>query len=138
MKRVGKHHPDFKQLGFHGVRRTAIQFVRNVSDGETAGVFVCHGKPVPQDALLGLYSNPVFPRVHEAQRQVWETLSCFMTDLGTDAMPRKFTPVTIREVGRLKRQGVKTKVITEQFRMSINQVNRYARRSNSRPAKSPE
>jgi integrase len=135
LKRVKKQHPNFQTMGFHGVRRTAIQFIRNESDGETAGVFACHGKPVPQDALLGLYSNPVFPRVFEAQEKVWAKLSSFMTDMGTDVMPRKFTPDTIREVRRLKRQGVKTKLIAAQFGMSVNQVNRYARVT-TRPSKS--
>jgi len=132
--RVKKHHTDFKKMGFHGMRRTAIQFIRNESDGETAGVFACHGKPVPQDAQLGLYSNPVFTRIVEAQEKVWAKLSSFMTDLGTDVMPRKFSPETIREVRRLKRQGVKTKVVAEQFNMSVNQVNRYARKKASQPS----
>jgi hypothetical protein len=134
LKRVKKHHDKFKTMGFHGMRRTAIQFIRDESDGETAGVFACHGKPVPQDAQLGLYSNPVFPRVFEAQEKVWAKLSRFMTELGTDVMPRKFSPETIREVRRLKRQGVKTRVIAEQFGMSVNQVNRYAARNSEQGA----
>lgn len=135
LKRVQKHHEKFRTMGFHGLRRTAIQFIREESDGETAGVFASHGTPVPQDKLLGLYSNPLFPRVFTAQDKVWAKLSAFMIDLGTDVMPRKFTPETIREVRRLKRQGVKTKVIAEQFNMSVNQVNRYARKN--APGSSP-
>lgn len=137
LARVLKHHTDFKKMGFHGIRRTAIQFIREESDGETAGVFACHGKPVPQDAQLHLYSNPIFPRVFEAQDKVWAKLSAFMTDLGADVLPRKFSPETIREVRRLKRQGVKTKVIAAQFGMSVNQVNRYARKKDQRPASRP-
>jgi len=137
LKRVSKQHSGFKTMGFHGLRRTAIQFIRDVSDGETAGVFACHGKPVPQDSLLGLYSNPVFPRVFEAQKKVWENLSSFMTDLGTEPLPRKFSTEQIREIRRLKRQGVKTKVIAERFNMSPAQVLRYARKEKHppRPAK---
>ncbi len=137
LKRVKKHHDKFKTMGFHGMRRTAIQFIRDESDGETAGVFACHGKPVPQDKMLGLYSNPVFPRVFEAQKKVWTMLSKFITDLGTDALPRKFTPEQIREVRRLKRQGVKTKVIATLFGMSVNQVNRYARKKAPRRSSRP-
>lgn len=128
LKRVRKHHKDFRVMGFHGIRRTAIQLVRNESDGETAGVFASHGKPVPQDKLIGLYSNPLFLNVFEAQKKVWAKLSNFMTDLGTDVMPKKFTVETIREVRRLKRQGVKTRMIAAQFGMSVNQVNRYAKK----------
>lgn len=134
LKRVKKHHTSFRAMGFHGMRRTAIQFVRNESDGETAGVFAAHGKPVPQDKLIGLYSNPLFPKVFEAQAKVWAKLSIFMTGLGVDALPRKFTPEQVREIRRLKRQGVKSKVIAEQFGMSVNQINRYARRNISSPA----
>jgi hypothetical protein len=129
LKRVRKHRDKFKLMGFHGMRRTAIQFIRNESDGETAGVFACHGKPVPQDAQLGLYSNPVFARVFEAQEKVWAKLSNFMTDLGTDVIPRKFSPDQIQEVRRLKRRGVKTKVIAAQFGMSESQVRHYAKRN---------
>lgn len=43
-------------------------------------------------------------------------------------MPRKFTTEQVREIRRLKRQGIKTKVIAEQFGMSVNQINRYARK----------
>lgn len=128
LKRVKKHHDKFKLMGFHGMRRTAIQFIRNESDGETAGVFACHGKPVPQDAQLSLYSNPVFARVFEAQEKVWAKLSSFMTDLGTDVIPRKFSPDQIREVRKLKRRGVKTKVIAAQFGMSESQVRHYAKK----------
>ncbi len=134
LMRVKKHHDQFRTIGFHGMRRTAIQFIRDESDGETAGVFACHGKPVPQDAQLGLYSNPVFPKVFAAQRKVWEKLSRFMTDLGTGALPRKFTPEQVREVRRLKRQGIKTTVIAAQFGMSVNQVNRYARDKDPQPS----
>ena len=59
LKRVKKHHDTFRTMGFHGLRRTAIQFIRDESDGET--------------------------------------------DLGTDALPRKFTPEQVREIRRLKR-----------------------------------
>ena len=44
LKRVKKHHNGFRVMGFHGIRRIAIQFVRNESDGETAGVFASQGK----------------------------------------------------------------------------------------------
>ena len=137
LKRVKRLHKDFKMMGFHGMRRTAIQFIRNESDGETAGVFACHGKPVPQDALLGLYSNPVFLKVFEAQKKVWEKLSNFMVDLEPDVMPRKFTPAQIREIRSLKKQGVKTKVIAAQFGMSVNQVNRYAKKQSRQPSQRP-
>jgi integrase len=137
LKRVTKHKNDFRVMGFHGMRRTAIQFVRNESDGETAGVFASHGKPVPQDKQIGLYSNPLFPNVFAAQKKVWANLSSFMTDLGTDVLPRKFTVETIREVRRLKRQGFKTKVIAAQFGMSEDMVRRYARKKTPRPASRP-
>lgn len=135
LKRVRKYHPEFRVMGFHGVRRTAIQFIRDVSDGETAGVFGCHGKPVPQDAMLGLYSNPVFPRVFAAQKKVWEMLSGFMTDLSSDVVTRKYTPEQVREVRRLKRLGMKSKDVAVKVGMSVDQVRRYTR-AMTRPTKS--
>jgi len=138
LKRVKKHNKDFRVMGFHGMRRTAIQFVRNESDGEMAGVFASHGKPVPQDKQIGLYSNPLFPKVFEAQQKVWAKLSNFMTDLSTDVLPRKFTLETIREVRHLKRQGFNTKVIAAQFGMSEDMVRRYARKRTPRPVSRPD
>lgn len=57
-------------LPFKHLRKTAAQLVRNESDGEIAGVFLSHGKPVATDDLADVYSNRPFPKVAEALKMV--------------------------------------------------------------------
>ena len=57
------------------VRKTAAQMVRDVSDGEVAGVILSHGNPVASDDLADAYSNRPFHRVAQALREVRETLT---------------------------------------------------------------
>ena len=128
LNRVQKHHPDFKRLGFHHLRRTAGDFIRKLSDGETMGVFLRHGKPVKTDALAGLYSNPVFLRVFHAQDSLWELLKDIFTPLEEVELPRKTSPATIREIRSLKKQGVKTKNLSELFGISPDRIRVYCRK----------
>jgi hypothetical protein len=65
----------FRRLSFGKLRKTAINAIRDIAGGETAGVFACHGKPVPSDGLLDLYSNRDFRRVHEACARWGERLA---------------------------------------------------------------
>jgi hypothetical protein len=128
LDRVQRHHPDFKRLGFHHLRKTAGNFVRKLSDGETMGVFLRHGKPVKSDPLAGLYSNPVFSRVFDAQDKLWEFWKDIFTPLEDVELPRKISPETIRQIRSLKRQGIKTKKLSEMFGISPNQVRVYCRK----------
>lgn len=57
-------------LPFKHLRKTAAQLVRNESDGEIAGVFLSHGKPVASDDLADVYSNRPFAKVAEALKLV--------------------------------------------------------------------
>ncbi len=61
-------------LPFKHLRKTAAQLIRNESDGEIAGVFLSHGKPVATDDLADLYSNRPFHRVAEALGKVRKRL----------------------------------------------------------------
>ncbi len=128
LNRVEKHHPEFKRLGFHHLRKTAGNLIRRLSDGETMGVFLRHGKPVKSDPLAGTYSNPVFSRVFEAQDRLWELLKDIFTPLGEVELPRKISPETIREIRRLKRQGIKTKKLSEMFGVSPTTIRVYCRK----------
>lgn len=128
LNRVQKHRPDFKRLGFHHLRRTAGDFIRKLSDGETMGVFLRHGKPVKSDPLAGKYSNPVFSRVFDAQDRLWELLKDIFTPLEEVELPRKVSPATIRQIRSLKRQGVKTKKLSEMFNISPSMVRAYCRK----------
>jgi hypothetical protein len=62
-------------LSFKHLKKTAAQFVREVSDGEIAGVFLSHGKPVASDDLADVYSNRPFDRVAEALNEVHDKLT---------------------------------------------------------------
>jgi hypothetical protein len=67
---VQKHHEGFKFLPFKFLRKTAGELVRRLSDGEVAGVFLCHGTPVRADALADVYTNRPFKKVHDALDRV--------------------------------------------------------------------
>lgn len=85
IRRIRKDVPDFRQLPFKFLRKTSAQLVREVSDGETAGVHLCHGTPVRTDSQLGAYSNPVFARVYKAHDDVRARLAAVF-----DAVPEPF------------------------------------------------
>lgn len=128
LNRVEKHQPGFKRLGFHHLRKTAGDFIRKLSDGETMGVFLRHGKPVKSDPLAGTYSNPVFFRVFEAQDRLWELLKDIFTPLEEVELPRKVSPATIRQIRSLKKQGIKTKKLSEMFGLSPSMIRAYCRK----------
>jgi integrase len=133
LRRVRKFHPDFKKLGFHHLRKTSGNLMRQFSDGETMAVHLCHGKPVKTDALAGLYSNPVFPRVFEAQRRVYDYLVDIFTPLEQVELPRKISPATIQQIRAMKKSGIKTAKIAEVLGVNIQTVRRYAKQPSSRP-----
>jgi hypothetical protein len=65
----------FRRLSFGKLRKTAINAIREIANGEVAGVFAAHGNPVPSDGLIDLYSNRDFRKVFEACRKWRERLS---------------------------------------------------------------
>jgi hypothetical protein len=75
----------FRRLSFNKLRKTAINAIRDIADGETAGVFACHGKPVPSDTQIDLYSNRDFRRVHAACDKWGEKLAAMFA-----AVPEPF------------------------------------------------
>ncbi len=128
LNRVQKNHPGFRRLGFHHLRKTAGNEVRRIADGETMGVFLRHGKPVKTDDLAGVYSNPVFTRVSEAQDKLWEAWGEVLTPLGEVDLPRKISPEQVREIRRLKRQGVTTKELAERFGVCADTIRVHCRK----------
>ncbi len=133
LRRVQKFHSTFKSLGFHHLRKTSGDLMRRFSDGETMAVHLCHGKPVKTDALAGLYSNPVFPRVFEAQQRVYAYLADIFTPLEEVELPRKISPATIRQIRVMKRSGIKTAKVAEVLGVTVQTVRRYAKPPSSRP-----
>jgi integrase len=128
LKRVKKFHENFKRLGFHHLRKTSGNLMRQFSDGETMAVHLCHGKPVKTDALAGLYSNPVFVRIFEAQRRVFDFLADIFTPLEQVELPRKVSPGIIRQIRAMKKNGIKTAKVAEVLGVTVQTVRRYARK----------
>jgi hypothetical protein len=83
--------PKFRRLSFKHLRKTAGQLVRNRSDGEVCGVFLCHGKAVRTDDLADAYSNRPFAKVTAASQQVRQDLEPMF-----DAAPDAFTAGSTR------------------------------------------
>jgi hypothetical protein len=73
--RVRKDYPEFEKLSFGKLRKTGGNLIRRFADGEVAGVFLCHGKPVKSDDLSGVYTNPTFGKVFKASKVVEEYLA---------------------------------------------------------------
>ena len=127
IKRVRKHHPEFKRLGFHHLRKTAGNLIRQVSDGETAGVFLRHGKPVKTDLLIGIYSNPAFERVFDAQKKVFEILRGIFEPKDDEIIPKKLSKETVAEIKREKKMGTKTKFLAKKFGVSESTIRAYGK-----------
>jgi hypothetical protein len=71
LRRVLKDHPQFRTLSFGKLRKTAGNFIRRFSDGETQGVFLCHGQPVKSDELSDIYANRDFAKVSRPGATSW-------------------------------------------------------------------
>jgi integrase len=63
LARVQADCPDFRRLSFKHLRKTAGQLIRERSNGEIAGVFLCHGQAVATDNLADVYTNRPFDKV---------------------------------------------------------------------------
>jgi hypothetical protein len=123
---------EFRKLSFNKLRKTAINAIRDLADGETAGVFACHGKPVPSDGLLDLYSNRDFRRVHTACVKWGDRLAVMFAavpDAFVAAKRKHQKPDTIVEKRRraveLRGQGMTLAQIGEEMRLSIGAVRNH-------------
>ena len=73
-RRIRKSKTEFRVLSFNKIRKTAGNMIRDLSDGEVAGVFLCHGEPVRTDSLIDIYTNRPFAKVFKAIRLARERL----------------------------------------------------------------
>jgi Sigma-70, region 4 len=133
---------EFRKLSFNKLRKTAINAIRDIAGGETAGVFACHGKPVPSDGLLDLYSNRDFRRVHDACVKWGERLAMMFAGVPEPfvAAKRKHQkPDAILEKRRraveLRGQGKTLAQISDDMGLSIGAIrNHLAKASGSHPS----
>jgi hypothetical protein len=133
-RRVRKDHSDFRRLSFNKLRKTAGNLVRQMADGEAAGVFLCHGTAVPADRLLDVYTNRPFARVFEAIDRVGERLRplwAAVADPFPDALAKggpNISLAKIRRIQEMTRQGYRTGHVAQVVGVSEETVRRWARR----------
>ena len=129
MKRVRQDYPDFRKLSFGKLRKTASSLIRRFGDGETAGVFLCHGHPVKSDRLLDIYADRDFARVFRAIREVEEYLRPVFDsapdDLHAQPGPQKTGRKTVKRIAALKKQGMSIREISKEIGMSKSAVARH-------------
>ena len=133
LKRVCKDYPEFRRLSFGKLRKTASSLIRRFGDGETAGVFLCHGHPVRGDALLDVYANRDFASVFRAIKKVEQHLQPVFeaapSDLHAQPDPNKTGRKKIKRLCELKEQGLSIREIAEEVGMSKSAVARHVKNS---------
>ena len=123
---------NFRKLSFNKLRKTAINAIRDTAGGEVAGVFACHGKPVPTDGLIDFYSNRDFRRVHDACVKWGERLAPMFAQVPEPfvAAKRKHQKPGVvvekrRRVVELRGQGKTLAQVGEETGLSIGAVRNH-------------
>lgn len=132
--RVVKDHPRFPALSFNKLRKTAGDLVKRFSDGEIAGVFLCHGQTVRTDDLADVYTNRHFDKVFRAQEAVGVHLAGMFAK-AADPFPadyRKQHPSlslgTIKRIRAMRGQGFTIHKIAETVNLPDETVRYYCRK----------
>jgi hypothetical protein len=130
-ERVGKDHSGFPTLSFNKLRKTSGDLVKRVSDGEIAGVHLCHGQTVRTDDLSDLYTNRHYDKVFKALEAVAELLAGMFAK-AADPFPadyKKRHPAlslgTIRHIQTLRAQGLTIHKIAEAVDLPDETVRYY-------------
>jgi len=125
-QRIQKDYHGFPNFSFGKLRKTAGNLVRQVSGGEVAGVFLCHGSPVKSDDLIDFYTNRPFAKVFDALKVLEEKLQPMF-----DAAPDLFSTQRFGEVKKQKRilelhdQGKTIRDIAAEVGLSKTTVRRH-------------
>lgn len=83
-KRAQKNGCSVANHSFGKLRKTAGNLVRQLGDGEVAGVFLTHAQAVLQDDLSDVYTNRPFGRLFDVLRKVEEHLQPVFAAAGPD------------------------------------------------------
>jgi hypothetical protein len=133
LKRVKADENQIRMLSFNKLRKTAGDLIRRFADGETAGIFLCHGQPVQSDELLDAYTNRPFKKVFEAIRKVEEYLQPVFTAAGPEPFepgPQAYTTrKQVQQIADLRADGQSVKTIGERVGKSIATVHRHLKRA---------
>lgn len=127
--RVRKDFPKFPKLSFGKLRKTAGNMVRQIADGEIAGVFLCHGRPVKNDDLIDLYTDRPFSKVFDALRKLEEKLTPVFDSAPDDlsAQPKQqYTGLKkSKRILELDAEGKTVRQIAEAVGLSKTTVHRH-------------
>lgn len=132
LDRVQADDSAFRRLPFKHLRKTAGQMIKRRSDGEIAGVFLCHGTPVATDELSDAYTNRPFNKVAEALALVREDLRP-MLDAAPDAFTQKpasspnVTRATIERIRELHASDVCGAEIARRTGVTAQTVRRWTK-----------
>jgi hypothetical protein len=75
LKRITSDKQSITQLPVKMLRKTGGDIVKRFSDGEIAGVYLCHGQPVASDELSDVYTRRPFGKLFSVLRRVEEYLA---------------------------------------------------------------
>lgn len=127
--RVRSDYPEFPKLSFGKLRKTAGNMIRQIADGEIAGVFLCHGRPVKNDDLIDLYTNRPFAKVFDAIKQLEEKLKPVFDSAPDDltAQPKQqYTGLKkTKRIIELKDEGKSVRQIAEAVGLSKSTIHRH-------------
>ena len=126
--RVRAENPDFPRLSFGKLRKTSATWVRKLGGGETASVFIAHGKATG-DTLLDRYADRNFRKLFRCQRKIWGKLSEHLAGEFPEPVRRQPTSRRIDEAAKarmraLRRQGRTLTDIAELMGTSVPTVSR--------------
>lgn len=139
-RRIRADHPDFPKLSFNKLRKTAQDNIRDIAGGEVCGIFAAHGKAVPSDELLDVYTNRPWDKVFAACRQWGEKLAAMF---GSVAEPFKEAKrkhrksdkfkAELAQVVQLRGEGKTYKAISEASGLKIRMVRHYLDTAKNQP-----
>ena len=132
IKKIHGDDASFPELSFKHLRKTAGTLIRHASNGEVAGIFLAHGKPVASDGLLDVYTERPFEKVFDAidlvdakLQEVWASVP--------DPFPEEpkkggtnISPAKIEKILKMYALGYRLTAIAEQLSVSITTVRRWA------------
>lgn len=133
IRRIRRDNNSIAGLSFNKLRKTAGDLIRQLSDGEVAGVFLCHGQPVKTDDLADVYTNRPFGKAFEALRRMQNYLQPVFEAAGPkpfSAAPRAYTRrKTLDRILEMHQQGKPIPEIAGEVRKSHMTVRRHIQRS---------
>ena len=137
-RRIKKDKAEFRVLSFNKLRKTAGNMIRDLSDGEVAGVFLCRGEPVRTDTLIDIYTNRPFAKVFKAIRLARERLQPVFQFRAEWPEERKkgglnISLAKVEQIQRLHAAGVRVEEIARQVGVHKMTVYRHIKRSPSSP-----